>query len=109
MPPEKGFEKVKYAKTVALVAGSVAAVGAAAPAVAATTPTAPRMSLTTGVNELTSTAPRIPDQVVNPVVGAVGQTAEAVREDGTVGSSAEAVTDVAGAAGPLLGGLPLGG
>ncbi|MFJ8921232.1 hypothetical protein B046DRAFT_03838 [Streptomyces sp. LamerLS-316] len=99
---------MKYAKTVAVVAGSVAALGAAAPAFAATTPTAPRLSLTTGVNELTSTAPQIPDQVVNPVVGAVGQTAEAVHEDGTVARSAETVTGVAGEAGSLLGGLPLG-
>ncbi|MFB4421054.1 hypothetical protein C5F59_008165 [Streptomyces sp. QL37] len=100
---------MKYAKTVAVVAGSVAALGAAAPAFAANTPTAPRMSLTTGVNELTSTAPQIPDQVVNPVVDAVGQTAEAVHEDGTISRSADAVTGVAEAAGPLLGGLPLGG
>ncbi|MFE4218279.1 hypothetical protein [Streptomyces sp. NPDC056844] len=99
---------MKYAKTVAVVAGSVAALGAAAPAFAAT-PTAPRLSLTTGVNELTSTAPQIPDQVVNPVVDAVGQTAEAVHEDGTVARSAETVTGVAGEAGSLLGGLPLGG
>ncbi|MFE4454673.1 hypothetical protein [Streptomyces sp. NPDC056796] len=100
---------MKYAKTAALVAGSVAALGAAGPAVAATTPTAPRMSLTTGVNELTSTAPQIPDRVVNPVVDAVGQTAEAVHEDGTVSRSADAVGKVAEAAGPLLGGLPVGG
>ncbi|MFD6280960.1 hypothetical protein ACFWFI_36160 [Streptomyces sp. NPDC060209] len=100
---------MKYAKTVALVAGSVAALGAAAPAVAATAPTAPKISLTTGVNELTSTVPQIPDQVVNPVVDAVGQTAEAAHEDGTVSKSAEAVTDAAAAAGPLIGGLPLGG
>ncbi|MFE2022834.1 hypothetical protein ACFW9O_32855 [Streptomyces sp. NPDC059499] len=100
---------MKYAKTVALVAGSVAALGAAAPAVAATAPTSPKISLTTGVNELTSTLPKIPDQVVNPVVDGVGQTAGAVHEDGTVGKSAEAVTAVAEAAGPLIGGLPLGG
>ncbi|MEU0150170.1 hypothetical protein ABZ119_30140 [Streptomyces sp. NPDC006288] len=100
---------MKYAKTVALVAGSVAALGAAAPASAAATPTAPRISLTTGVNELTSTVPQVPDQVVNPVVDTVGRTAESVRDDGTVGKSAEAVTGVADTAAPLLGGLPLGG
>ncbi|WP_443049533.1 hypothetical protein [Streptomyces sp. NBC_00178] len=108
MPPEKGSEKVKFAKTVALVAGSVATLGAAAPASAAVaTPTAPRISLTTGVNQLTSAVPQIPDQVVNPVVDMVGRTAESAKED--VGSSAETVTDVADAAAPLLGGLPLGG
>ncbi|MER5552420.1 hypothetical protein ABT001_12160 [Streptomyces sp. NPDC002793] len=99
---------MKYAKTVALVAGSVAALGAAAPAFAAT-PTAPRISLTTGVNQLSSTLPTVPDQVVNPVVDAVGHTAEKVREDGTVAKSADAVTGVAEAAGPLLGGLSIGG
>ncbi len=108
MPPEKGFEKVKYAKTVALVAGSVAALGAATPAFAAT-PTAPRISLTGGVNELTSTVPTIPDQVVNPVVDTVGRTAERAREGDPVSKSAEAVTTVARTAGPLMGGLPLGG
>ncbi|WTP82344.1 hypothetical protein OHT61_26030 [Streptomyces sp. NBC_00178] len=99
---------MKFAKTVALVAGSVATLGAAAPASAAVaTPTAPRISLTTGVNQLTSAVPQIPDQVVNPVVDMVGRTAESAKED--VGSSAETVTDVADAAAPLLGGLPLGG
>ncbi|MFF4245764.1 hypothetical protein ACFYY2_14990 [Streptomyces sp. NPDC001822] len=98
---------MKYAKTVALVAGSVATLGAAAPASAAATPTAPRISLTTGVNELTSTVPRIPDRVVNPVVDMVGETGASARED--VESSADTVTGVADAAAPLLGGLPLGG
>ncbi|MFE7748502.1 hypothetical protein [Streptomyces sp. NPDC057428] len=98
---------MKYAKTVAVVAGSVAALGAATPASAAGTPTAPRISLTTGVNELTSAVPQIPDQVVNPVVDMVGRTAESTRED--VDGSAGTVTDVADGAAPLLGGLPLGG
>ncbi|MFF5621472.1 hypothetical protein [[Kitasatospora] papulosa] len=100
---------MKYAKTVALVAGSVAALGSAAPAFAAVTPTAPRISLTGGVNELTSTVPTLPDQVVNPVVDAVGDTVGKVTEDGKVAKSAQAVTTVAETAGPLIGGLPLGG
>ncbi|MFJ8885410.1 hypothetical protein ACIRJR_18655 [Streptomyces sp. NPDC102402] len=100
---------MKYAKTAAVVAGSVAALGAAAPAFAATTPTAPRISLTTGVNELTSAAPRIPDQVVDPLVDAAGETVGAVQEDRTVSRSADVVTGVADTAAPLLGGLPLGG
>lgn len=96
---------MKYAKAFAVVAGSVAALGATATAHAAT-PTAPSISLTGGMNELTSTVPQVPDRVVNPVVDAVGQTAGAVREDGTVSRSADAVAD---SAAPLLGGLPLGG
>ncbi|MFD5874566.1 hypothetical protein [Streptomyces sp. NPDC060322] len=100
---------MKYAKTVALVAGSVAALGAAAPALAVTAPTAPRISLTGGVNELTSTVPQIPDRVVNPLVDGVGETVEEVHEDGTVSRSADLVTGAADSAGTLLGGLPLGG
>ncbi|MFB8026212.1 hypothetical protein ACFQ6U_08745 [Streptomyces sp. NPDC056465] len=100
---------MKYAKTVALVAGSVAALGTAAPALAVTAPTAPRISLTGGVNELTSTVPQIPDRVVNPLVDGVGETVEEVHEDGTVGRSAGLVTGAADSAGTLLGGLPLGG
>ncbi|MFE3516464.1 hypothetical protein [Streptomyces sp. NPDC059166] len=100
---------MKYAKTAALVAGSVAAVGASAPAFAATVPTAPRMSLTTGVDELTATVPRIPDRAVNPLVDAAGETARTLREDGLVSRSAQTASGVADSAGSLLGGLPLGG
>ncbi|MET7367449.1 hypothetical protein ABZS61_16645 [Streptomyces sp. NPDC005566] len=100
---------MKYAKTAALVAGSVAALGTAAPAFAVTTATAPHFSLTSGVNEISSTTPQLADQVVNPVVGAVGDTTEAVQEDGTVSKLADGATGAARSAGPLLGGLPLGG
>lgn len=72
-------------------------------------PHGPRISLTGGVNELTSTVPQIPDRVVNPLVDGVGDTVEEVREDGTVSRSADLVTGAADSAGTLLGGLPLGG
>lgn len=94
----EGNPKVKYAKTVACLAGSVAALGTAAPAFAVTTATGPHFSLTSGVNELTSTTP----QVANQVVDAVGDTAEAVREDGAAAGVTKKVA-------PLMGGLPLGG
>ncbi|WP_405387601.1 hypothetical protein OG596_06315 [Streptomyces sp. NBC_01102] len=100
---------MKYAKTAALVVGSVAALGTAAPAFAVTTATAPHFSLTSGVNELTSTTPQVADQVVGPAVDAVGETVGAVQEDGTVGKPADGATGVARKAGPLMGGLPLGG
>ncbi|MEU8665736.1 hypothetical protein OG473_07500 [Streptomyces anulatus] len=96
---------MKYAKTAALVAGSVAALGAAAPAFAATTPTAPNFSLDSGLNQVMASAP----QVVDPVVGTVAETAETVSRDGTVGKLAGQATGVAEGAAPLLGGVPLGG
>ncbi|MBW3703849.1 hypothetical protein ACIQUZ_10010 [Streptomyces griseus] len=96
---------MKYAKTAALVAGSVAALGAAAPAFAATTPTAPNFSLDSGLNQVMASAP----QVVDPVVGTVAETAETVSKDGTVGKLAGQATGVAESAAPLLGGVPLGG
>ncbi|MFH9136785.1 hypothetical protein [Streptomyces sp. NPDC017524] len=96
---------MKYAKTAALVAGSVAALGAAAPAFAATTPTAPNFSLDSGLNQVMASAP----QVVDPVVGTVAETAETVSKDGTVGKLAGQATGVAKGAAPLLGGVPLGG
>ncbi len=102
---QKGTRKVKYAKTAALVVGSVAALGTAAPAFAVTTPTAPSFSLDSGLNQVMASAP----QVVDPVVGAVAETAETVSEDGTVGKLAGQATGVAEGAAPLLGGVPLGG
>ncbi|MEU2068337.1 hypothetical protein [Streptomyces anulatus] len=96
---------MKYAKTAALVAGSVAALGAAAPAFAATTPTAPNFSLDSGLNQVMASAPL----VVDPVVGTVAETAETVSKDGTVGKLAGQATGVAEGAAPLLGGVPLGG
>ncbi|MEU9361399.1 hypothetical protein AB0D35_25240 [Streptomyces sp. NPDC048301] len=100
---------MKYAKTVALIAGSVAAAGASAPAFGATVPTAPRMSLTTGVDELTATVPRIPDRAVNPLVEAASGAAETVREDSLLSRSADTLGGLADSAGTLLGGLPVGG
>ncbi|WP_299540032.1 hypothetical protein [uncultured Streptomyces sp.] len=104
---------MKYAKTAALLAGSVAALGAAAPAFAVTeTPTAPVFSLDTGLNQVMASGP----QVVDPLVETAGQATEVVggaagrlQEDGTVdkvaGQATGAVEDAAPA---LIGGLPLG-
>ncbi|MBT2426092.1 hypothetical protein J7F02_10485 [Streptomyces sp. ISL-112] len=95
---------MKYAKTAALVVGSVAALGTAAPAFAVTTPTAPSFSLDGGLNQVMASAP----QVVDPLVGAAAEAAETVAEDGTVGKLAGEATQVAESAAPLLGGVPLG-
>ncbi|MFJ9983847.1 hypothetical protein ACIQUD_07340 [Streptomyces globisporus] len=95
---------MKYAKTAALVVGSVA-LGSAAPAFAAPTPTAPNFSLDSGLNQVMASAP----QVVDPLVDTAAETTETLAEDGTVGKLAGQATGVAEGAAPLLGGVPLGG
>ncbi|GGZ27251.1 hypothetical protein [Streptomyces nitrosporeus] len=95
---------MKYAKTAAFVAGSVAALGTAAPAFAVA-PTSPTLSLTTGVNHLMASTP----QAVDPLVDTVGGVTRQIHEDGTVSRLADEATGVAAEAAPLLGGLPVGG
>ncbi|MFE7617501.1 hypothetical protein [Streptomyces sp. NPDC057496] len=95
---------MKYAKTAAIIAGSVAALGTAAPAFAVTTTTAPNFSLNGGVNQVVESAP----QAVDPVVDAVDNAAGAVK-DGTLVDLAGKATGAAKSAAPLLGGLPAGG
>ncbi|MEU2024492.1 hypothetical protein ABZ565_20445 [Streptomyces sp. NPDC016469] len=94
---------MKYAKSAALVAGSVVALGTAAPAFAVTTTTAPSFSLDGGVNQVVAAAP----QAVDPVVDTVSGAAERLHEDGTVTKVADQATGAAKGAAPLLGGLPL--
>ncbi|PCG86289.1 hypothetical protein CIB93_10025 [Streptomyces sp. WZ.A104] len=96
---------MKYAKTAAIVAGSVAALGTAAPAFAVTDAMAPNFSLDRGLNQVVASAP----QVVDPLVDTVGDTTETVSKDGTVGKLAGEATGAAGGAAPLLGGVPIGG
>ncbi|MEV6166044.1 hypothetical protein AB0L71_29850 [Streptomyces sp. NPDC052052] len=90
---------MKYAKTAALVVGSVAALGTAAPAFAVATATGPNFSLNGGVNQVVESAP----QAVDPVVDTVGGAAESVQGTGAV------TRLTGGAAAPLMGGLPIGG
>lgn len=101
----EGNLKVKYAKTAALIVGSVAALGTAAPAFAVTEATAPNFSLDSGLNQVMAAAP----QAVDPLVDTVGGAAETVQEDGAVGKLAGEATGAAQGAAPLLGGVPLGG
>ncbi|MFE7356629.1 hypothetical protein ACFU8Q_26525 [Streptomyces sp. NPDC057543] len=96
---------MKYAKTAAFVAGSVAALGTAAPAFAVTTTTAPDFSLNGGVDQVVESAP----QAVDPVVDPVGGAADSMQKDGTVTKLAGQATGAAQGAAPLMGGLPLGG
>lgn len=95
---------MKYAKTAALVAGSMVALGTAAPAFAVTD-MAPNFSLDSGLNQVMDSSP----QVVEPLIDTVGGAAEAVQKDGTVGKLAGGATGVAQVAAPLLGGVPIGG
>ncbi|MFG2558825.1 hypothetical protein [Streptomyces sp. NPDC048496] len=96
---------MKYAKTAALVAGSVVALGTAAPAFAATTATAPGFSLDGGVNQVLEAAPQGVDPVVDTVSGATGS----VQKKGSVTMVAGQAAGAAQEAAPLLGGMPLGG
>ncbi|MEU3227288.1 hypothetical protein ABZ695_29550 [Streptomyces sp. NPDC006976] len=94
---------MKYAKSAALVAGSVVALGTAAPAFAVTTPTAPNFSLDSGVNQVVEAAP----QAVDPVLDTVSGAADSLHRNGTVTKVADQATGAAKDAAPLLGGLPL--
>ncbi|MGC5341397.1 hypothetical protein ACPXCE_00640 [Streptomyces sp. DT24] len=95
---------MKYAKTAALVAGSLVALGTAAPAFAVTDATAPNFSLDGGIQQVLTRAP----QGIDPVVGTVAKAAETAKKDGTVGRLAGEATGVAKSAAPLLGGVALG-
>lgn len=100
--PPKGQLKVKYAKSAAVVAGSVMALGVAAPAFAAQ-PGAPTMSLNGGLNDaLSSKAGR-------PPAHATGQHGQDRAGQDRVDHPEEAApwryrSDQEA---PLLGGLPL--
>ncbi|MFD6423683.1 hypothetical protein [Streptomyces sp. NPDC060198] len=101
---------MKYAKTAALLAGSVVALGTAAPAfavaeAAAETSTAPVFSLDTGLNQVMDNTP----QVVDALGGTVEGATETMKKDGTVGKLAGEAKSAAKGATPLLGGLSLGG
>ncbi|MGW0391183.1 hypothetical protein ACWDYJ_09825 [Streptomyces sp. NPDC003042] len=112
---------MKLKQVAAVVAGSVAALGAAAPAFAAETPAAmPPMSVTSGLSEVLNTAGPVTEALpqtvgnglaeqgehVDKVVGTV-QSVNKVRND----APAEALNLANGAtqASPLLGGVKLNG
>ncbi|WP_406219257.1 hypothetical protein [Streptomyces decoyicus] len=101
--PPKGQLKVKYAKSAAVVAGSVMALGVAAPAFAAQ-PGAPTMSLNGGLNDALSSK-QLDGHQLMPLVNTV-KTAQ-----GKIGSTTpkKLLRGVTGATKkpPLLGGLPL--
>ncbi|MFF3734144.1 hypothetical protein ACFYXM_28530 [Streptomyces sp. NPDC002476] len=96
---------MKYAKSAAFVAGSVVALGTAAPAFAVTHATVPDFSLTGGVNQVTASAPR----AVDPLIDTVGGAAEKMHRQGTVTGLTDQAAGAAKGTVPLLGGLPAGG
>ncbi|MEV0602107.1 hypothetical protein AB0I82_22740 [Streptomyces sp. NPDC050315] len=94
---------MKLAKTAAILAGSVVALGTASPALAAPGPsTSPRMSLNAGLNEATANAGRAE---VDPLVDNAHRTTHALAA-----ADAEGLVDgVTGLAGHLpLAHLPIG-
>ncbi|MFD8545064.1 hypothetical protein [Streptomyces sp. NPDC059649] len=104
-PPEKGQLKVKYAKSAAVVAGSVMALGAVVPAFAAQ-PGAPKMSLNGGMTDaVNSLHNKLDGHQVRPVIKKVKTAGEKVR----AANANQLIRGVTGAAKsiPMLGGLPL--
>ncbi|MGY5031331.1 hypothetical protein ACWC9U_10475 [Streptomyces sp. 900116325] len=96
---------MKYAKTAALVASSVVALGTAAPAFAVTTAPAPGFGLDSGVDQVLAAPPK----GVDPIVDTVGGATDSVQKQGAVAKVAGQATGAARSAAPLLGGVSLGG
>ncbi|QIP84919.1 hypothetical protein GLX30_13765 [Streptomyces sp. Tu 2975] len=98
---------MKYSKAAAIIAGSVAALGAASPAFAAGSADMPPMSLNGGVAELATALPQM-DSV--EAGSAANQAASSVTELNNVkGDAPEQALRTAGSLTPMLGGLSLGG
>ncbi|MER6913698.1 hypothetical protein ABT354_18680 [Streptomyces sp. NPDC000594] len=97
---------MKYTKVAALVAGSVAALGAASPALAATTPNLTPTSLNGGVDQVFRQSP-----LLNGGSGdLVTDVATTASQLGPVkGTAPQHLLKTAGAVTPLLGGVQLGG
>ncbi|MGW1496688.1 hypothetical protein [Streptomyces sp. NPDC002402] len=96
---------MKYLRVAAIVAGSVAAMGAASPAMAATTPSMPPMSLNGGLAQALSQTPLLDGS--GSVVSDVADTAAGVN--GVKGDAPQQAMKTAGELTPMLGGVELGG
>ncbi|WP_406272709.1 hypothetical protein OHT93_23985 [Streptomyces sp. NBC_00191] len=96
---------MKYLRVAAIVAGSVAAMGAASPAMAATTPSMPPMSLNGGLAQAVSQTPLLDGS--GSVVSDVADTAADVN--GVKGDAPQQAMKTAGELTPMLGGVELGG
>ncbi|MEU1893264.1 hypothetical protein [Streptomyces pristinaespiralis] len=98
---------MKYSKAAAIIAGSVAALGAASPAFAAGSAGMPPMSLNGGVAELVTALPEMESVEAG---SAVNQVADSATELNNVkGDAPEQVLKTADSLTPMLGGVSLGG
>ncbi|ANW18421.1 hypothetical protein [Streptomyces clavuligerus] len=97
---------MKYTRVAAIVAGSVAALGAASPALAAPPPTSPSMSLNGGVDQIFRQTPLL-NGGSGDVVRDVADTASALGP--IKGTAPQNALKTLGAVTPLLGGVQVGG
>ncbi|MFD9409067.1 hypothetical protein ACFWBN_18885 [Streptomyces sp. NPDC059989] len=111
---------MKLTKVAAVVAGSVAALGAAAPAFAAEAPAMPPMSLTSGVMETVDAINPVTESLPQTVGNGLAEQGEGVHKVvGTVQKVNKVRNDVPGQvlglangatqASPMLGGVKLNG
>ncbi|GGW48760.1 hypothetical protein [Streptomyces xantholiticus] len=98
---------MKYSRAAVILAGSVAALGAATPAFAADPAGMPPMSLNGGLGEVVSSVPQLDDGT--PAVTALGRVGDVATDLNTVkGNAPEQVLESAAATTPMLGGVSLG-
>ncbi|MER6613944.1 hypothetical protein [Streptomyces xantholiticus] len=98
---------MKYSRAAVILAGSVAALGAATPAFATDSAGMPPMSLNGGLGEVVSSVPQLDDGT--HAVTALGQVGDVATDLNTVkGNAPEQVLETAAATTPMLGGVSLG-
>jgi len=99
---------MKYSRAAVILAGSVAALGAATPAFAADSAGMPPMSLNGGLGEVVSSVPQLEDGA--HAVTALGQVGDVATDlNDLKGKAPGQVLETATATTPMLGGVPLGG
>jgi len=99
---------MKYSRAAVILAGSVAALGAATPAFAADSAGMPPMSLNGGLGEVVSSVPQLEDGT--QAVTALGQVGDVATDLNNVKDKApEQMLETAAATTPMLGGVSLGG
>ncbi|UYQ64112.1 hypothetical protein [Streptomyces peucetius] len=99
---------MKYSRTAVILAGSVAALGAATPAFAAGSAGMPPMSLNGGLGEIASSLPQLEDATHAGAV--LDQAGDVATDLNTIkGNAPKQVVKTAAATTPMLGGVSLGG
>jgi hypothetical protein len=97
---------MKYSKAAAIIAGSVAALGAASPAFAAGSADMPPMSLNGGAAELVTSLSQMEWVEAGPAGNQAVDIATELKD--VKGDSPELALKTAGSLTPMLGGVPLG-